>query len=75
MTSHFDRYHSMKPVDTRWGTAASHENSFAQRSKQRLLKEAKTAIAWGTPDNESTGYSRAELISIINRLVKYIEAP
>lgn len=75
MTSHFDRYHSMKPVDTRCGSIQAHENSFVARNKANLLRDAKTALAWGTPDNESTGYSRAELMSIINRLVKYIEAP
>lgn len=73
--SHFDRYHSMKPVDTRWGSIQAHEHSFVARNKANLLRDAKTALAWGTPDNESTGYSRETLLDIIRRLVKHIEAP
>lgn len=72
--SHFDRYASVKPVDTRWGTVASHENSFAQHSKQQLLKDAEIAIAWGMPCSESYGMTNRELINIISRLVKYIKA-
>lgn len=32
-----------------------------------LEKQASDAIAWGTPDNESTGYSPSEFISIIRK--------
>jgi hypothetical protein len=41
--------------------------------KEKLLEEAKTAMAWTQPDRESTGYSINELTSLIRRLVKYIE--
>jgi hypothetical protein len=37
--------------------------------RNKLIEEAETAISWGIPDNESIGYSRAELISIIRKLV------
>jgi hypothetical protein len=40
---------------------------------EKLLNEAKTAIAWGIPDRESIGYSREKLIDIIGKLIKHIE--
>lgn len=39
----------------------------------RLLKKARTAVAWGVPDRESTGYSQSELASIIYQLINHIE--
>ncbi|HEY9704498.1 MAG TPA: hypothetical protein V6C58_18780 [Allocoleopsis sp.] len=44
-----------------------------EKSRKKLLEEANTAIAWGIPDNESTGYSRQELVRIISNLVRFIE--
>lgn len=76
MTSHFDRYHSMKPQP--FSSVEEYEN-YAKRkmlefNKIKLLKEANEAIAWGYPDNESTGYSHGQFISLIRRLKDYIEA-
>lgn len=48
-----------------------HVNKCTQ--KEKLLFDAKQAIAWGCPNNETIGYSPTEFISIINRLVRYIE--
>jgi hypothetical protein len=74
MTSHFDRYHSIKPAFPNIDNYTKFfETKQKQVNKDGLLKEAKTAVAWGTPDNESLGYSRETLIDIIRRLVKYIE--
>lgn len=52
------------------------EEYLAQRpyNVEKMLNEARTAIAWGAPDRESTGYSQRELINIISKLVKYIES-
>lgn len=50
-----------------------YRESFERASKNSLLKEASQTIAWGYPDNESTGYSHRQLISLISRLKKYIE--
>lgn len=44
-----------------------------ETQKETLLREARMASAWGRPDNETIGYSPTEFISIINRLVRYIE--
>lgn len=41
--------------------------------KEKLLKDASRACAWGRPDNESIGYSHSEFISLIRRLADYIE--
>ena len=71
--SHFDRYHSMKPVDTRWGSLEQYHHKYGGIAKDKLLKDAREAIAWGNPDNESIGMSSNQLISVIRRLVNYIE--
>lgn len=42
-------------------------------TQQKLLEEARTAIAWGIPDNESTGYSASEFTKIIHKLVRRVE--
>jgi hypothetical protein len=46
---------------------------YSKRQKEKLLKEADQAIAWGHRDNESTGYSAAQFISVITQLKNYIE--
>lgn len=46
---------------------------FEAKYKEKLLAEARTAIAWGVPDRESTGYSSTEFIKLIAKLAKYIE--
>lgn len=73
MTSHFDRYHSMKPA---FPNIDKYNKFFEIKQKKvdkdELLKEASLACAWGRPDNESRGYSHSEFISLIRRLADYI---
>lgn len=48
-----------------------HVNKCTQ--KEKLLFDARQAIAWGCPYSESIGYTSSEFINIISRLVHYIE--
>lgn len=43
------------------------------KKAKSLINEAETAMAWGTSDGESTGYSSSEFIKIISKLVKRIK--
>ena len=73
MTSHFNRYQGMF-VQPAFKSIDEYNKAHYSWSKETLLKEAKTAMAWGQSDKESTGYSQRELVNIISRLVKHIEA-
>jgi len=39
----------------------------------KLKEDMRTAIAWGLPDTESTGYSHYEFIQLLSRAYNYIE--
>jgi hypothetical protein len=43
------------------------------KARHLLIAEAELAASWGVPDNESIGYSQADLCSIIRKLVNYIK--
>lgn len=43
------------------------------KKAKSLINEAENAMAWGTPDGESTGYSSSQFIKIISKLVKRIK--
>jgi hypothetical protein len=47
--------------------------SLTAKRKEKLLYDARMAMAWGEPDQECIGYSRGELINIIARLVEQVE--
>lgn len=57
-----------------WRTGAL-GSEFPDRSvdPEQLKREARTAISWGRPDQESIGYDPDEFIGIISRLLAYIE--
>ena len=42
--------------------------------KEAMLGRARQAASWGVSDNESTGYSQAELCGVIRELLKYIQS-
>jgi hypothetical protein len=42
-------------------------------SKEKLIREANEAIAWGMPDRECHGYTPMYFIDLIQRLRNYIE--
>jgi hypothetical protein len=44
-----------------------------KNQKEKLLKEADEAIAWGHRDNESTGYTPGQFISVIIQLRNFIQ--
>jgi hypothetical protein len=44
-----------------------------RNQKDKLISEANEAIAWGHADNESTGYSASQFISVIRQLKNFIE--
>ena len=76
--SPFDRYANMKPIAF---ASVEEYNMFMKHAtsgdKDRLIREANDAIAWGRPDKESTGYSSGDFIDfidLIKRLKNYIEA-
>lgn len=69
--SHFDRYANIKPA---YGSITEYNKQFSSITKRQLLAEAEEAIAWGSPDNESIGYSHTRFISLIKRMKDYIEA-
>lgn len=71
MTSHFNRYQGMY-VQPAYKSVNEYNKTFSM--KEKLLEEADKAIAWGHPDKESIGYTSRELIEIIRRMKKYIEA-
>jgi hypothetical protein len=49
-------------------------NAFFKRNqREKLLEEANQAIAWGYADNEFTGYSAGQFISVIRQLRNFIE--
>ena len=39
----------------------------------RLIRDIDRALAWGTPDNESTGYSHSEYESLLIRANNYLK--
>jgi hypothetical protein len=41
--------------------------------RKALCERAKEAIAWGTPDNESIGYTQTELCGIIRDLLEELQ--
>jgi hypothetical protein len=41
--------------------------------KDKLIREANDAIAWGRPDKECTGYSASDFIDLISRMKRFIE--
>jgi hypothetical protein len=43
-----------------------------RNQKEKLLKEADEAIAWGHADNECTGYTPGQFISVIIQLRNFI---
>jgi len=76
MTSHFDRYHNIKPKA--FASVAEYDRFFQHvnkcSQKEKLLFDAKQAVSWGNPSSESIGYTSSEFTSIIRRLVQYIES-
>lgn len=68
------RYNKINGTET-YPFKPSLEEYLAKRpyNVEKLLNEARTAVAWGVPDRESTGYSSRELINIIRKLIKHIE--
>jgi len=52
---------------------AFYKHVHGKTKKEKLLNEASEAIAWGHADNESTGYSAGQFISVIRQLRNFIE--
>jgi hypothetical protein len=71
----FDRYANMKPKAfssmEEYNAYFKHVHRVSQKDK--LIREANTAIGWGRPDRESTGYSTSEFIDLISRMRRFIE--
>lgn len=40
---------------------------------RNLKKELNTAIAWGMPDSECTGYTHTELVDLLSKSLKRIK--
>jgi len=49
------------------------EHVHGKTRKEKLIFEADEAIAWGYADNESTGYSAGQFISLIRQLRDFIK--
>lgn len=68
-----------KPISSKQPYATMHdflqdrERAQLEFYSRHLKSKANTAVAWGVPDRESTGYSHSELTSIISQLLNYIE--
>lgn len=75
--SRFNRYQGMY-VEPPHKSVEEYNNTFVQegraKKKEKILFDAKQAMSWGMPDRDSIGYTNEELVSIIRRLVQYIEA-
>ena len=52
---------------------AFYKHVHGRTKKEQLIGEANDAIAWGHADNESTGYSAGQFISLIRELRNFIE--
>jgi hypothetical protein len=50
-----------------------YDKMFNRYNKDKLLSDARMAIAWGDPDGETRGYTSGEFINLIVRLKKFIE--
>jgi len=52
---------------------AFYKHVHGKTRKAKLMEEASNAIAWGSPDRESSGYTARDFISLIRELRDFIE--